>query len=233
MPLWVDHRPRIDFYVSHGLVAMAPTEAQLRKAAKLNFYGAGVIERVRYLARHPLDVFPTAAKKRHIRQSNEYLADRGMEASRSASDIDTALDESLPLFDRALNSLFLFSPARFAVQCVLNPWTPLPATGLHIPTKYLISHLVHAPHPSALWDMQIIHPDPGALDELERQIESAAAGRTLRGRIYRAMAQRRGYYDYLRDLIQRVRRFDYPPSPPGFNPVLENLVDFLNDAARK
>jgi hypothetical protein len=38
------------------------------------------------------------------------------------------------------------------------------------------------------------------------------------------------YYDYLRDLVPQVRRFDYPPPQPGCSPVFENLVDFLNYA---
>ena len=117
------------------------------------------------------------------------------------------------------------------MQSLYNPWTLIPTSGLNIPARYLISHIVHSPHPTAVWDVQVIHPDEGALDELERQIELAAAGRGPRARVFRAMAQRPGYYDYLRDLVPRVRRFDYPPTPPGFSPILENLVGFLNWAA--
>ena len=89
--------------------------------------------------------------------------------------------------------------------------------------------MVHAPHPTALWDVQIIHADEGGLDQLEREINLAATGRSLKPRIYRALTQDSSYYDYLRELVPRVRRFDYPP-PPGFNPVFENLVNFLNYA---
>jgi hypothetical protein len=231
MPLWVDHRPRIEFYVRHGLVARMPSESQLRAASRLNLYGAGVVERVRYYARHPLDLMPTAGKKRSLAQSNMDIAGRGTEVARDDAAIDTQRAQAEKgRVDRALETMFQVGPIRFAVQTVFNPWNPIPATGLNIPAKYLIAHIVHAPHPTAVWDTQIIHPDPGALDELERQIDLAARGRGLRWRIYRSMAQRPGYYDYLRDLVPRIRRFDYPPTPPTFNPVLENLVNFLNHA---
>jgi hypothetical protein len=232
MPFWVDHRPRIEYYVRQGLVRRMPSDAQLREVSRLNLYGAGVVERIRFYARHPLDLLPTAAKKRGFAQTNQEVLAQGTMAARS----DVAL-QSHPLgrandalLDRSLRSLFHWSPARFAVQCAFNPWNPIPTTGLNIPARYLISHVVHAPHPTAVWDVQILHPDPGALDELERQIELADRARGLRWRIYRAMAQRPGYYDYLRDLVPRIRRFDYPPTPPGFSPILENLVNFLNHA---
>ncbi len=210
----------------------APTEDQLRRASRRNLYGAGVVERLRYDARHPLDVLPTAAKRRELTQANEDVARRGMAAARSdASIIAPAPRADDAVLDRILRGLFRFSPTRLTVQCVFNPWTPIPTTGLNIPPRYLISHVVHSPHPSALWDIQILHPDPGALDELGRQIELADKSPGLRWRTYRAMAQRAGYYDYLRGLVERIRRFDYPPSPPGFDPILENLVKFLNHAA--
>jgi hypothetical protein len=141
-----------------------------------------------------------------------------------------------PLLDRVLKVTFQFSPARFAVQCYFNPygwvvpWNAIPGSGLTVPLKNLISHVVHAPHPTALWDVQIIHADEGGLEQLEREIALAAAGCGLKPRIYRALTQDMSYYAYLRDLVPRVRRFDYPPPPPGFNPVYENLVDFLNYA---
>ena len=72
--------------------------------------------------------------------------------------------------------------------------------------------------------------DEGGLDQLEREIKLAATGRSLKPRIYRALTQDSSYYDYLRDLVPRVRRFDYPPPPPGWNPVFENFVSFLNHA---
>jgi hypothetical protein len=231
MPLWVDHRPRIEFYVRHGLVPRMPSEAQLRAASRLNLYGAGVVERARYYVRHPLDLFPTAGKKRSLAQSNMDIANRGTGTARDDASIEIrgARPEARAL-DRTMATLFQVGPIRFAVQTVFNPWNPIPATGLNVPPKYMIAHIVHAPHPTAVWDAQIIHPDPGALDELERQIELADRGQGLRWRIYRSMAQRPGYYDYLRDLVPRIRRFEYPPTPPGFTPVLENLVNFLNHA---
>jgi hypothetical protein len=135
-------------------------------------------------------------------------------------------------FDRTLKTACLISPVRFALMTCYNPWNAIPSTGLSTPMKYLVSHVVHAPHPTALWDVQIIHADEGGIDLLASEVRRAKTGRGLTPRIYRALAQRPGYYEYLEDLIPRVRRFDYPPTPAGFNPVLENLVNFLNYAAK-
>ena len=52
----------------------------------------------------------------------------------------------------------------------------------------------------------------------------------MKSRINRASVQDLDYYNYLRDLAARVRRFDYPPPAPGYNPIFENLVTFLNYA---
>ena len=47
----------------------------------------------------------------------------------------------------------------------------------------------------------------------------------------RAMASRPGYFDYLKDVIPKIRKFDYPPVPQGLNPITQDLVAFLNYAA--
>jgi hypothetical protein len=49
--------------------------------------------------------------------------------------------------------------------------------------------------------------------------------------VYRALTQTDDYYAYLRELCSRVRRFDYPPTPPGLVPRFENLISFLEFAA--
>jgi hypothetical protein len=135
------------------------------------------------------------------------------------------------LSDQLLSYTFQFTPARFVVQCYYNPWHATTTSGLNVPLKHLIEHVIHAPAPSSLWDVQLIHPDPGGLDQLESAIESAVNGSGMKSRIYRALVQDLDYYDYLRDLVTRVRRFDYPPPALGYKPIFENLVTFLNYAA--
>jgi hypothetical protein len=221
--LWVDPWPRVDFYVRHGLVSRRPTAEQLARAARENFYGAGVVERLRYFARHPLELLPWWKRP---------LAPNAMvQTGIDFAEREPAGDAPAARLDRCLAAAFRVSVVRFGVQTLWNPWNPVPGTGLRVPARFLINHLVHAPHPSALWDVQVIHPDPGALDALERAIDRVERGMSLRSRIFRAMANRPGYHDYLRDLVGRVRRFDYPPTPAGFNPNLENLVNFLNHAS--
>jgi len=213
-----------------------PTYEQLEKLSKMNIYaGGGFTERILYYARHPWNLFPTKQKKQFLRREKH----RPQNSQATASEYPgKANDGNTPglLFDRVLQTTFQFSPARFVIQCYFNPYgwvvpgNAIPGTGLTIPCKNLISHVVHAPHPTALWDVQIIHADEGGLDQLEREINLAATGRSLKPRIYRALTQDSSYYDYLRDLVPRVRRFDYPPPPPGFNPVFENFVRFLQHA---
>lgn len=236
MRLGVDPWTRIAFYVKNGLVERMPTYEQLEKLSKMNVYsGGGFTERILYYARHPLNLFPTKEKKQFLRRE-KHRVQHSQATEREYK--GKANDDNVPglLLERVLQTTFQFSPARFVVQCYFNPygwvvpWNAIPGTGLTIPVKNLISHVVHAPHPTALWDVQIIHADEGGLDQLEREIKFAATGRSLKPRIYRALTQDSSYYDYLRDLVPRVRRFDYPPSPPGFNPVFENFVNFLNHA---
>jgi hypothetical protein len=216
-----------------------PTAQQLETASKLNvYYGGGFTERIMHYARHPLDLFPTRTKKQALLRMKVRTGgkDATPEASHATVVMANGNTTPAPLLDRALKVTFQFSPARFAVQCYFNPygwvvpWNAIPGSGLTVPLKNLISHVVHAPHPTALWDVQIIHADAGGLDQLAREIELTATGDGLKPRIYRALTQDMSYYDYLRDLVPRVRRFDYPPPTPGFNPVYENLVDFLNYA---
>jgi hypothetical protein len=238
MRFGVDPWPRIEFYVRHGLVKRRPTAEQLEKASKLNvYYGGGFTERIMHYARHPLDLFPTKTKKQEllrmtVRTGGKETGPEELQATATVHGSNTPE----PLLDHLLKVTFQFSPARFAVQCYfipqgwVVPWNAISGTGLTIPLKNLISHVVHAPHPTALWDVQIIHADEGGLDQLEREIELAATGSGLKSRIYRALTQDSSYYDYLRELVPRVRRFDYPPPPPGFDPVFENLVTFLNYA---
>jgi hypothetical protein len=241
MGFGVDPWPRIEFYVRNGLVERMPTAEQLQKASKLNVYaGGGFTERIAYYVRHPLNLFPTKAKKQNllrmkVRSGGKVAGPEKSQAIASEGKGNTNNSSTLePLLDRMLKLTFQFSPARFAIQCYfipygwVVPWNAVSGTGLTVPLKNLISHVVHAPHPTALWDVQIIHADEGGLDQLEREIELAATGRGLKPRIYRALTQHISYYDYLRDLVPQVRRFDYPPPPPGFDPTFENLVHFLN-----
>jgi hypothetical protein len=135
-----------------------------------------------------------------------------------------------------LQSVCQFSPARFAIACYFNPcgwgvpWNATRGTGLTIPLKFLISHILHTPHPFALWDLQIIHADENGLEQLESELNVATTSHRLTYRIYRAMAQREDYYEHLRDLIPRVQRFDHPPTPPGLVSLSYDLVEFLNYA---
>ncbi len=234
--LWTDHRPRIEFYVRHGLVPRAPTDAQLKEAFKDVRDKVGALGQIKYYAKHPQMIFPSRQKRGALSQSITAIAKNGYKAPHKIAMEGSGKGElpttPQPHFDRALQQLFLFSPARFAVQCAFNPWAPIPTSGLNTPTNFLISHIIQTTHPPpVLWDAQVLHPDPGALDELDRRLERALRGRGLLSRVDRALGCREGYFEYVRELIPRLRRFDYSPVPQALKPRYENLVDFLCYAA--
>jgi hypothetical protein len=241
----VDPWQRIEFYVRHGLVKSRPTAEQLEKASKHNvYYGGGMTERLHYYARHPLDLFPSQAKRQALQRVMVRSAQDTAESEKAQRSGTLAIPQGCnnntpalePFSNRLLKTACQFSPLRFAIACYFNPhgWsTPrnsIAGTGLTTPLKPLISHVLHTPHDFALWDLQIIHADEGGLDQLERELALAVTNRRLRYQVYRAMIQDLSYYDHLHDLIPRVRRFDYPPRPPGYTALTTNLVVFLNHA---
>jgi hypothetical protein len=241
----VDPWQRIAFYVRHGLVHKMPTAQQLKQVSMLNVYGGGgMTERLRYYARHPLNLFPTPTKIQALQRmrvrsgqdraaSDKALRSETLSVHPSCNNETHALE---PFSDRVLKTACQFSPVRFALACYFNPygwavpWNAVAGTGLTMPLKPLISHVLHTPHELALWDLQIIHADEGGLEQLERELELAVSNRSLKYQFYRAMIQDRSYYDHLYDLIPRVRRFDYPPPLPTHGPLGVNLVAFLNHA---
>ena len=241
----VDPWPRIEFYVRHGLVQKMPTARQLKQVSKLNVYGGGgMTERLLYYARHPLHLFPTQTKIQGLQRMRVRSTQETAESEKAPRLETLTVHQSCnnnthtlePFSDRVLKTTCQFSPLRFAIACYFNPygwsvpWNPVAGTGLTMPLKPLISHVLHTPHELALWDLQIIHADEGGLDQLERELALAATNRRLTYRFYRAMIQDLSYYDHLYDLIPRVRRFDYPPPPPTHGPLGVNLVAFLNYA---
>jgi hypothetical protein len=241
----VDPWQRIEFYVRHGLVQGRPTAAQLAQASKHNvYYGGGMTERLQYYAQHPLELFPSPAKRQALQRVRVRHAQETAAAAQAPQSGPLALPQGgptqtlarEPVATRWLQTACQFSPLRFAIACYFNPygwsvpWNPITGTGLTTPLRPLIAHVLHTPHDFAQWDLQIIHADEGGLEHLERELALAVTNRRLRYQVYRAMIQDLSYYDHLYDLIPRVRRFDYPPPPPGYTELTTNLVVFLNHA---
>jgi hypothetical protein len=162
MKTGVDPWPRIEFYVRNGLVKTMPNSEQLRKASAQNAYVAGPIERFKYYIRHPLDLFPTDVKKQKLARSEFKAVSETTESNKSQVTGSPNIHKdragvtrgsgTTPVTDRILTYTFQFSPTRLAVQCYFNPWTLSPGTGLNVPLKNLIEHVVHAPAPSSLWE---------------------------------------------------------------------------------
>ena len=227
--LWVDHRPRVEFYTHHGLVPQPPTDAQLAKAISEMQTKVGILGQLIYYAKNPKMIFPSTAKREFV-DNPRVTGD-----SRPAEKISDAVHQqrtAQPALDRFLFWLFLFAPARLAAKSVCNPWELIPAAGLNASTGCVISHILQTPHPSpALWDLQVIHPDEGGLDRLERRVDEALLGRSAAARINRALGSRPRQFEELKELIPRVRRFDYPPQADGTEEKFLSLVGFLRYAS--
>jgi hypothetical protein len=225
--LWVDHKARIEFYVRNGLVHRTPTDVQLRAGLHKIRTAGGVLERLCHYARNPLLLFPTAEKRRTMSISNQEIVQKGYATAWRETSIQQGSEQFL---DRVLRWNCVFAPTHFALQCLFNPWAPVPTLGLNVPSKFQIAHILQTPHPFPLWDIQIVHADPGGLDELERQLDETLAGVSFRARLNQAMASRPGYFNYLKEVVPKIRRFDYPPVPEGLSPITQDLVAFLNYA---
>jgi hypothetical protein len=231
----VDPWPRIEFYVRNGLVSSLPTPGQLEQASKRNMTGFAIAERAKYFFRHPEELFfPTRRRKQALMRTPRAEMDGMRKAEPQGPRGRRPLEQPTALVDRGLRSAYQLPAVRFLTACYFNPyiWPPnaTAVTGLTIPLKNLISHVCHEPHYAPLWDVQIIHADEGGLDQLEQEIERSSTDSRLKYRVYRAMTQSASYYDELRDLVPRVRRFEYPDPPPGYGLVTTNLVHFLNYA---
>ena len=228
--LWVDHRPRVEFYVRHGLLAQSPTDVQLAKAFDEMKTQVGILGQLIYYAKNPRMIFPSAAKREFVDNPRVTGDSRPVE---EISDVVHHQRAAQAPLDRFLFWLFLFAPARLAAKSVYNPWELIPSAGLNTPAGFLIAHILQTPHPSpALWDLQVIHPDEGALDRLERRVDEALLGRSTTARVNRALGSRPRQFEELKELIPRVRRFDYPPQPDGTEEKFLTLVGFLRYASK-
>ena len=228
--LWVDHRPRVEFYARQGLVDRAPTDAQLAMAFEEMKTQVGVLGQIIYYAKNPRMIFPSAAKREFV--DNPRVTGDTRPVEEVSESVRHQREAHAPL-DRFLYWLFLFAPARLAAKSVCNPWELIPSAGINTPTGCLIAHILQTPHPSpALWDIQVIHPDEGALDRLERRVDEALLGRSTAARVNRALGSRPRQFEELKELIPRVRRFDYPTQPDGTDEKFLSLVGFLRYASK-
>ena len=67
--------------------------------------------------------------------------------------------------------------------------------------------------------------------ELERQIDYSMSSPELRARINRALGSRPDHFTQLKELLPRIRNFDYPPIPKGLKPHKNDLIEFLRFAS--
>ena len=73
MRIGVDPWPRIEFFVSHGLLEKRPTATQLQQAGRLNVYHAGLTERLRTFGGDPRKLLLSRARTWALRVSSQAI----------------------------------------------------------------------------------------------------------------------------------------------------------------
>lgn len=77
--------------------------------------------------------------------------------------------------------------------------------GLAIPSDVLIRHLLHVVHTSAGYDVELLETFPGALQELELQLELLVEGRHPEQEALEALLEREDYPERLLEALKRYR----------------------------
>lgn len=201
---YTDGYHRVRFYHERGILPVLPTREQMR--AGIYSYSA-----------HRVVQFKM---KRMVRQLRSRVAIKPMARQGAGLQVEATGDtfepyrgyEELGPLGRALATPMV----RGIVLSVLCPEYSVGGRGLCVGTHLIVNHLLYLPHVDigALWDLQLLHPDPGGLDLLEERLEVAATQRGRAGKLYHTVAAAGGdvelWYRTLAALIPRIRQFDYP-----------------------
>ena len=94
------------------------------------------------------------------------------------------------------------------LRVIDEPSTMMDPTGLAVSSDMLIQHLMHVVHTSAGYDVGLLHMFPGALDELESQLEAYVGGVHPR---QTAIADLLEKPDYPERLLAAVRKYREDP----------------------
>jgi hypothetical protein len=111
--------------------------------------------------------------------------------------------------------------------------TTLAGLGLRVPPSFIANHLLASPHPceKAVWDIQLLHAEPGGLELLEARVEEARRAATLRGKLLRTLGTERLSGAHRFELLRRtdpqtgdVRYLDAKLAAPGEEVVIGALA---------
>jgi hypothetical protein len=111
--------------------------------------------------------------------------------------------------------------------------------GLAIPSDVLIRHLLHVVHTSAGYDVELLETFPGALQELELQLELLVEGRHLEQEALEALLERE---DYPQRLLEALKRYRENPieqwqvityeTPPGCEALFDDGIERFGSVGR-
>ena len=203
---------RVEFYYEHGLIPVMPTPEQfavgcshnrlmqeLRRKLMPNLrraFGREAWTRSAPVASRPEEV---------VTGGTMYRSAHGWERRDEVSVHVDADEEPRRGVEALLARLADVDILRAAIIHAVVPEAIVGGLGFRISTSHIVNHLLMSPHPSehAVWDLQLIQPDPGGLDLFERRLEEARAGRGLRGKTLRSLGTVRGQGGHLYELVRQ------------------------------
>lgn len=102
--------------------------------------------------------------------------------------------------------LLLFRPFRFPFLLAERTIAPWDMTGLWSSPERVIRHLLGAHHDGTqfVYDLQMLEPHPGALEDLKQRLDAIVEGRDPRAEWLRDLCV---YENYHRDLSQGLERY--------------------------
>jgi hypothetical protein len=137
--------------------------------------------------------------------------------------------EALPPLDALLARMNEIDALRAILMHGVVPVATLAGLGLRVPPAITANHLLAAPHPceKAVWDIQLLHAEPGGLELLEARVEEARRAKTVLGKLLRTLGTRRLSGAHRFELVRRqdpesgeVRYVDAKLAEPGEEVVI-------------
>jgi hypothetical protein len=119
-------------------------------------------------------------------------------------------------------------PVRAPLQALYSPHHLLLATGLSLPARAIVRHLLCVYHEDAFlgYDLQLLQSEDGGLDLLEAEASRVIRGDNKLAPVLRRMVGGDGYHARLVELAGEARRSHYP-DPLDVDPRFASLVGFL------
>ena len=119
-------------------------------------------------------------------------------------------------------------PVRAPLQALYSPHHLLLDSGLALPSRAVVRHLMCVYHEDAFlgYDLQLLQSEQGGLDLLEAAATRVVAGENRLAPVLRRLVGGDGYHARLVEHAAAARRSEYP-DPLDVDPRFASLVGFL------